>query len=43
MVKFFSNNIQLGAIPTFADDTAASSLNQGRLYKTATGQLMIKL
>jgi hypothetical protein len=32
-------------LPTHADDTAAGTagLTEGRLYKTATGQLMVKL
>lgn len=48
--KFFEGNegllwVAIGAVPTFADDTAAGvgGLTQGRIYKTATGQLMIKL
>ena len=32
-------------LPTYADDTAAGTggLTEGQLYKTATGQLMVKL
>lgn len=31
------------SLPTFADDLAAASLSAGDLYKTATGELRIKL
>jgi len=35
--------LNLAAIPTFADDTAAASLAAGDVYKTATGELRVKL
>ena len=36
-------NINLNSLPTFADEAAASSLTTGDVYKTATGELRIKL
>tara|TARA_R110000751_G_scaffold93304_1_gene182321 strand:- start:16644 stop:17759 length:1116 start_codon:yes stop_codon:yes gene_type:complete len=36
-------NINLNALPTFADEAAASALTTGDVYKTATGELRIKL
>tara|TARA_R110000772_G_scaffold6552_3_gene22960 strand:+ start:506 stop:1624 length:1119 start_codon:yes stop_codon:yes gene_type:complete len=36
-------NINLNALPTFADEAAATSLTTGDVYKTATGELRIKL
>lgn len=38
-----SDNINFTGIPTFADDTAAAALSTGDVYKTATGELRIKL
>jgi hypothetical protein len=35
--------LNLAAVPTFADEAAASSLSTGDVYKTATGELRIKL
>lgn len=34
--------LQLIDLPTFADNAAASSLGNGTVYKTPTGQLMVK-
>ena len=36
-------NIIMHSIPTFADNTAAASLDVGSIYKTATGELRIKI
>ncbi len=38
-----ASTVNLTNVPEFADDTAASSLATGDVYKTSTGQLMIKL
>ena len=35
-------SVKLSAIPTFADNSAASSLATGSVYKTSTGELRIK-
>lgn len=35
--------LNLAAIPTFADEAAAASLTTGDVYKTATGELRVKL
>ena len=37
--------LNIGALPTYADNSAAGTagLTQGRLYKTSSGQVMIKL
>ena len=35
-------SVKLSAIPTFADNSAASSLATGSVYKTSTGELHIK-
>lgn len=37
-----SENLIITNPPVYADNTAASSLEIGRVYRTATGQLMIK-
>lgn len=38
-------NKTIAGLPTYADDTAAGTagLTEGNLYKTATGQVMVKL
>lgn len=42
---FVSNNIKANGLPSYADDAAAGSggLSAGQFYKTATGELRIKL
>ena len=35
--------LSANALPTYADDSAASSLTAGQLYKTSTGELRVKL
>lgn len=37
-----NSSIKLSQIPTFANNTAASSLAAGSVYKTSTGELRIK-
>lgn len=41
--RFNLETIRLLSLPTYADEAAASSLTTGDLYKTATGELRIKL
>jgi hypothetical protein len=45
MTIYGDQRIKLGAIPTYADDAAAGvgGLTTGHVYKTATGELRIKL
>ena len=40
---FKVNELYLEDLPVFADDTAASTLGTDQVYKTATGELRIKL
>ena len=41
--KLNAVNCNFSTLPTYADDTAAASLSAGDMYKTATGELRIKL
>lgn len=41
--KINAKDCNFSGLPTYADDTAAASLTAGDLYKTATGELRIKL
>ena len=41
--SFFNGNIVLADLPTYADNTAASGLDDGTVYKTSTGELRIKV
>ncbi|MCQ4138766.1 MULTISPECIES: hypothetical protein [unclassified Chryseobacterium] len=41
--KIKATNINFTGLPTFANDAAATSLSSGDMYKTATGELRIKL
>lgn len=36
-------NLNVSSLPEYADEASASSLNQGDFYRTATGELRIKL
>lgn len=40
---FTNGTLVLAGIPTYADNTAASSLPDGAVYKTSTGELRIKV
>jgi hypothetical protein len=35
--------LSLASLPTYADEAAASSLATGRLYRTSTGEVRVKL
>lgn len=41
-INLFNGIIKMVNLPIYADNTAASSLATGTLYRTATGQLMVK-
>lgn len=41
-INLFSGKVMLTGLPTYADNTAASSLPTGQVYKTSTGVLMVK-
>ena len=42
-INIFNGFLRLPNLPVYADDTAASSLDQGTIYQTATGEVRVKL